>query len=169
MEDEGNPYRKSRYKDSMKMVVSVVRNKPPIFVLITLLYLFVLGFGKWRLTPSSGALFYMIGGLCGIYFLDIAEQFFRLNPSPFRSVVFAAAFTITSFFVITSSGSLLASGLVLSLYVSLILLQLGEWRASGSMDSWFRMVAGPVSKPSQKWFLIVFIFLFLAETYLFIK
>ena len=100
--------------------------------------------------------------------LDAAEVFFALNPSPFRSIVFVGAFVVLSFFVATSSGSLLAQGLVFSLYLTLILWQVGEWQFSGNLDGWYRMVAGPVTKTVQKWALVIFSVMFIIETLLFL-
>ena len=107
--------------------------------------------------------------MVGVYFLDIAEVFFRLNPSPFRSVVFAAAFALVSLFIVTSSGSVLASGLVLSVYLTLILWQIGEWGIQGSVGSWYKMVEGPVAIQTQKLLLVGFIVVFLLNTFLFIR
>ncbi len=105
----------------------------------------------------------------GIYLLDIAEVFFHLVPSPFRSVVFAAAFVAMSFFVVTSSDSTLASGLVLSLYLTMILWQVGEWQIQGNVATWYRMIAGAVSIQAQRWILIGFVVLFFVETFIFIR
>lgn len=114
------------------------------------------------------ALWYLVGGIMGVYFLDIAEVVFEVFPSPFRGIVFAALFAVVSFFVITSSTNLLGQGLVLSLYLTMIFWQIGEWQVAGNLNSWYRMVAGPVSVGSQRWILTAFITLFLVETYLFI-
>lgn len=153
----------------MDKALQVIRNKPLFFLFISLVYLVSVGFLKWKVTPPAMALYYLFGGVTGVYFLDAAEAFFHLKPSPFRSVVFMALFSVVSFFIVTSSGSLFATGLVLSLYLSLLLWQIGEWRVMGSLHSWYRMVAGPVTVNTQGWILIAFILIFFAETYLFIR
>lgn len=153
----------------MNKIVELIRRKPLLFLLITLAYLVSVGLLKWRLRPPIESVMYLTGGLVGIYFLDIAEVFFDLTPSPFRTVLFAVLFAIVSFFVVTSSGSLLATGLVLSLYLTIILWQVGEWRMTGSLNSWYRMVAGPVTVATQRTVLIVFVVIFLAETFLFVR
>lgn len=153
----------------MDKVGEIIRKKPLVFLVVSVVYALGVGVLKWKLTPPRVAFFYLLGGLVGVYFLDCAEAFFRLKPSPFRSVVFMALFSMVSFFVVTSSGSLFATGLVLSLYLSLLLWQIGEWRVMGSLHSWYRMVAGPVTVNTQRWLLIAFVGIFFVETYLFIR
>ena len=148
---------------------NVLLKKPAFFVVVSLVYLVFVGFLKWRFAPPVTSLWYLAGGILGIYFLDIAEVFFHLSPSPFRSVVFAAAFAGVSFFVVSSSGSNIATGLVLSLYLTLILWQIGEWQIHGNLSGWYQMVAGPVAEATQRWILLAFIGLFFIESFLFIR
>lgn len=153
----------------MDTVLAIIRKKPLVFLCLSLVYLLLVGFLKWRIRPPVGALWYVSGGLLGIYFLDIAEALFAVNPSPFRSVVFQALFAVVSFFVVTSSSSLLASGLVLSLYLTIVLWQLGEWKITGSLANWYRtMVPAPQAKV-QLWIFLAFLAVFLIETLLFIR
>jgi hypothetical protein len=153
----------------MDNVKELIRNKPRIFILISVIYLVALALGKWRIHPSGDTAWFLAGGVIGIYFLDGAELFFHLTPSPFRSVVFMALFTIVGLFVVTSSGSTLASGLVLSLYLQMILWQVGELRVTGNLTSWYRMMAVPVALKTQQIILFLFSVLFLLETYFFIQ
>lgn len=153
----------------MNKIIEIVKKKPVFFLLVSLGYLVLTGFLKWGFSPPTVAVWYLVGGLLGIYFLDFAESFFQLTPSPFRTIVFAAAYVIVSLFVVTSSGSLISMGLVLSLYLILILWQIGEWQIKGNLDEWYRMINGPVTPRTQRWVLIVFIALFLFETYLFVR
>lgn len=153
----------------MDKVREIIRKKPALFIIISLIYLIAVGLVKWQIHPPVWALTYLAGGLVGIYFMDAAEEFFRLTPSPFRSIVFGAMFVAVSLFVVTSSGSFLASGLVLSLYLSMILWQIGEWRLTGNLNSWYRMVTVPVSVRTQLQITALFILLFLVETFLFIR
>ncbi len=157
--------------DLMRMdkFLEILRKKPLLFFVISLGYLMAVGFLKWGTSPPWGALWFMAGAILGIYFLDAAEVFFHLVPSPFRSIIFAAGFVLVSFFVVTSSGSLLASGLVLSLYLTMILWQIGQWRVAGNLDSWYQMIAGGVGVKTQLWLLTAFALLFFIETYLFIR
>lgn len=149
--------------------MQILRRKPLMFLIVTLIYLVGLGFLKWQLHPPIGAIEYIIGGAIGVYFLDAAEVFFALSPSPFRSVIFMASFTVLSLFVVSSSGSMLSSGLVLSLYLSLLLWQLGEWQYVGNLSSWYRMVNGAVPLWVERWGFVIFVLLFLLNTYLFVR
>lgn len=153
----------------MDNVKAVLRQKPRIFVYISLVYLLIIVLAKWVLHPSLDALWFFLGGAIGVYFLDAAEIFFALNPSPFRSVVFGALFAAVAFFVVTSSTGTIGSGLVLSLYLQILLWQIGEWKVNGNVNSWYRMVAGPVPPSSQRLILIVSAVVFLAETLIFIR
>lgn len=169
----------------MDKIKEIIRKKPALFLVVSLCYALGVGFIKWgiplmKFIPSGTeglrinvwlpqAALYLIGAIIGVYFLDGAEVFFNLKPSPFRSVVFVAAFTAVSFFMVTSSGSFVGSGLVLSLYLSLILWQVGELEVAGNLNSWYRLVAGPVSVNVQRWVLFVFIAFFVLETFLFIR
>ncbi len=112
----------------MEKIRELIKRKPAIFVIISLAYLVGVGLIKWRIHPPLLALAYLGGGLLGVYFLDIAEVFFNLTPSPFRTITFQALFVLVSMFVVTSSGSLLATGLVLSMYLTMLLRMGFEWK-----------------------------------------
>ena len=152
----------------MDKVRAIIKRKPLLFLIASVLYLVVLGFLKWQIHPDLSSLYYLTGGLIGVYFLDIAEEFFAVQPSPFRSIVFVVLFVLVSFFIVSSSGSLLATGLVLSLYLSLVLRQVGEWQVNGNLNTWYRMLAAPVTVVMQKWLVAVFIGIFLIESVIFI-
>ena len=152
----------------MDTVKNIILRKPTLFVIVSCIYFVGLGLLKWKLRPPLDAMWFFLGGGIGLYFLDAAELFFQLNPSPFRSVIFSGLFTVVSLFIVTSSGSTLASGLVLSLYLQMILWQVGEWRIVGNISSWYRMVALPVPFALQRTLLGVFAALFLLESYFFI-
>lgn len=153
----------------IEKIKEIIRRKPMLFLVISLVYLLLTGFLKWTIHPTIATAIYVAGGLVGVYFLDIAEVFFHLNPSPFRSVVFAAAFALVSVFIVTSSGSVFASGLVLSIYLTLVLWQTGEWGIQGSLGSWYKMIEGPVALQTQQVLLVGFIVVFLINTFLFIR
>lgn len=152
----------------MGKVLHIIRKKPLMLLATSLSYICLTGLLKWRLNPPIEAIWYIIGGLLGIYFLDFAEEFFHLTPSPFRTFIFAGLFAVVSLFIVTSSGSFVGSGLVLSLYLTMILRLVAEWRACGNLDSWCRMVAGPVSIRAQRWFFAAFFLVFVLATVLFI-
>lgn len=153
----------------MDKVKELIRQKPKVFLFVTGAYLLSVVLWKWLLHPSFDAVWFVVGGGIGIYFLDAAEQFFALNPSPFRSVVFQALFAVVAFFVVTSSTGTIGSGLVLSLFLQMILGQIGEWRVAGNLDRWYRMVAGSVDSRTERVILVVSVIVFLVETYIFIR
>lgn len=110
----------------MDRIIVILQKKPPVFVIIALIYLALTALLKWQLQFSANFIWYLIGGVIGICFLDAAEVFFNLAPSPFRTTIFNWCFAIVSFFVVTSSGSFLGSGLVLSIFLNLLLWQIGK-------------------------------------------
>lgn len=147
----------------------IIRRKPTFFIIASLIYLLAVAVLKWTIHPTIDTILFIVGGLLGVFFLDIAEVFFNLNPSPFRGMVFFAAFVVVCFFIVTSSGSALASGLVLSLYLTIVLWQIGQWRLSGNLSSWYSMIAVPVDLVTQKRILIVTVVLFFLLTVLFVR
>jgi len=153
----------------METVKALIARKPRIYLYASLIYVLVIVLAKWILHPSLDALWFVIGGVLGVYFLDAAELFFALNPSPFRSIVFEALFAVVAFFVISSSSSAIGGGLVLSLFLQMVLWQAGEWRLVGNLSSWYRMVNATVTIASQKSILMVSIAVFILETILFIR
>lgn len=151
------------------MFKQIVARKPAFFVVVSLGYLVVVGLLKWFIHPSLETLWFIFGGVIGVYLLDAAEVFVAITPSPFRSIVFAGAFVILSLFIVTSSNAILADGLVLTLYLTMLLWQIGEWQMVKNLNSWYRMVAGPVSVSLQRWGMIIFAVLFVVETCLFLR
>lgn len=142
----------------MEMLQQIIRRKPSIFLLTSFCYLIAVGLLTWRLAPTLDTIWYGIGGMIGIYLLDVAEVFFAVSPSPFRSILFFFLYTIVSFFVISSSDSAFAGGLVLVLYVQMILWHVGEM-----------LVRGPTFPISQRWILVGFSVVFVIQTYFFIR
>ncbi len=151
------------------MFKQIISRKPLVFLFASLGYLLLVGFLKWYIRPPMGAVWFVLGGAIGVYILDAAEVFFAINPSPFRTIVFAGAFVILSLFVVTSANSMLADGLVLSLYLTMLFWQVGEWQISGNLNTWYRMVEGSVSIPLQRWGMVIFAVLFVVETLLFLR
>jgi hypothetical protein len=153
----------------MNTIIEIIRRKPVFFLLISVGYILLVCFLKWNIRPVANTALFAAGGLAGVYFLDVAEVFFHLTPSPFRTNVFAALFVLVGLFIVTSSGSMTASGLVLSLYLTLILWQIGEWMLKKNLNDWYRMIAGTISTRIQMWMLLAFIVVFIIETILFIR
>lgn len=163
-------YTKSvKRKVMLHTILASIQKKSTTAVVLGFSYLVLVGLFKWQIKPPVSAVWYLTGGILGIYFLDIAETLFTLHPSPFRSIVFAIGFVMVSFFVVTSSGSFLATGLVFSLYLTLILWMVAQYQRDKNLDSWYTMIAGIISPSAQRWILIGFIIVFLIETFLFVR
>ena len=152
----------------MNTIVDIFRKKPLFTLIFCLSYIFVVGFVKWNIRPNISSILFLAGGAVGVYFLDAAEVLFHLTPSPFRSIVFSCGFIIVSLFIITSSASFLASGFVLSSYVTILLWKISEWQKEGNLNSWYRMISVPVPVVIQRYLLYGHIAVFLLETTLFI-
>lgn len=153
----------------LSKIKEIIRRKPLFFLVVSLVYLVLTAGIKWNVAPQWGTVWFILGGLFGVYFLDMAEVFFRLTPSPFRSILFVGAFALVSLFVTSSSGSYIASGLVLSVFLTLLLWQVGQWQMQGNLTDWYRMVAGTVKLSVQRWILFATIALFILETFLFLR
>ena len=145
----------------MDKLLTIVKRKPPVFLIVSLGYLVLVGLLKWHISPPLSAIWFLVGGVVGVYLLDAAEVFFALNPSPFRSFLFLIGLVVVSLFVETSSGSLLAQGLVFSLYLTLILWQIGQKQVSGNLSDWYPSVLAG-------WVLWIFSAIFIIETLLFL-
>jgi hypothetical protein len=153
----------------MNKITAIISRKPLLFLFLSLGYLIFVGFVKWYIHPPLTAAWFILGGVIGVYLLDAAEVFFAINPSPFRSIVFTGAFVVLSLFIVTSANNMLADGLVLSLYLSLVLWQIGHWQITGNLNAWYSMVEGPVSVSFQKMGMIIFTALFFVETWVFLR
>lgn len=171
MEDERASYRnRAGGKEiNMETVREIIRKKPVIYVRVTASYILAIVLFKWLLHPSFDALWFVLGGVLGLYFLDGAEEFFALSPSPFHSVFFEALFAVVSLFVVTSSTGTIGSGLVLSVYLQMILRQWGEWKISGTIASWFRMMAMSVDVRTQKYVIVGNALAFVLLTVIFVR
>lgn len=153
----------------MHNLLSFLRSKPAFFFWITIGYIVFIYLLKWNIHPVLQAALFLFGSITGMYFLEAAERFFHLNPSPFRSIVFVVLFSAVSFFVVTSSGSHVASGLVLTIFLTLLLWQFGEWATVKQLHRWYQMLAEPVSIKTELLFLWIGLFFFILQTYIFIQ
>lgn len=153
----------------MEKIRFFLAKKPPLFLIGTLVYILLLYILRWNIHPTLEALWFVIGSIIGMYVLEIAEEFFHLNPSPFRSMLFVGLFSLVSFFVLSSSGSLFASGVVLSLFLTLLFWQIGEWTTVHHLHRWYAILADPVAPRTQLMVLIITILFFVFETVLFVR
>jgi hypothetical protein len=147
----------------------IVENKPIFFQAVTLGYLLIMTLLKWQIRLTLTTAYFVVGGIIGLYLIDIAEAFVELRPSPFRTWLFCYGFIIVSLFVVTSSGSYLASGLVLSMFITLIIWMGGQLHLTANTDSWYQMLKSPAPRRNQGIQYGVFILIFLLETFLFLR
>lgn len=152
-----------------QQIQEIIKRKPTLFIVVSIVYLLITAILKWTIHPNIDTILYIVGGVLGIFFLDIAEIFFNLNPSPFRGMLFFFSFIAVCFFIVTSSGSALASGLVLSLFLTMLLWQIGQWRLSGDLSNWYSMIAVPIDRMMQRRILIGLCVCFVLVTFLFIR
>lgn len=152
----------------MEKLKQIIKSKPRWIVLLIFVYILVLGVLKWRLTPDLSTVYYILGGLVGVYFMDMADLVFDVKPSPFKSIVFIVLFGIVSFFVVTSSGSMFATGLVLSLYFTLLFIQAQEWQEFRNLNTWYALVKAPPSLRIQQWIVLATAALLVIESMIFV-
>ncbi len=153
----------------MDKLKEILRRKPSEFLIASVIYLLVVIAVKWWIHPTISTVIFLAGGIFGLYFLDVAEVVFAVHPSPFRTMIFVTLFAIVSLFVITSSGSMLAIGLVLSIFLTILLWQIGEWTLMKNLNTWYSMLADPVPPSIQRIILFVSGIVFLIETIIFIR
>jgi len=165
----------------MKLNISQIDLKPPVKltevflgkIVFTLIYLLSLTFLRWRMNFKGEILFFLGGGILGVYFLDLAEAIFKRGvgesgaPSSFKNVLFQAIFVPFSLFVLTSSGSLFGAGLVLSIFLNMLFEQGKELKATGNLNSWFRIIKRDFSLGTQRFYFLLMlgIFVFLSSLF----
>ena len=135
---------------------------------LTLGYLAIVIILHWKLHPDLSIIYFLGGGILGVYFLDLADLVFKISPSPYRNVFFQAVFILMTLFVLTSSGSLFGSGLVLAIYLSMILGQFLELKEKGNLSDWFSLIKKEIDMSSQRIYLTVVFVIFLLVNLLFI-
>lgn len=153
----------------MQGVLRIFQKKPRFFVALTIGYVVCVIVARWNIHIRWETAWFIAGSMIGTFLLEAAEEFFHLQPSPVRTIVFVVLLAALSFFIITSSGSVFASGIVLCIFLTLLCWQIGEWRIAGNLDRWYQMLADPVSVRTQKLLTACFIAIFLVETLLFIQ
>ncbi len=130
----------------------------------TSIYLLITSLLHWRLQFNLLIPVYIMGGFLGMHLLEMIETLLKLPNSPFRSVLAQILVTVLTFFVLTSSSFPLGKGVVLTLNLRYLYLQLTEFQKNRSLDSWFQGM-GAINHKS---YLYVLYGLFLVETALFI-
>jgi hypothetical protein len=156
----------SRYMNNIK---DIFIKKSPTYIVISLIYLILLVILKWQIHLDWDTLWFVLGGILGIYFIDLAELVFAVKPSPFRSVVFLMGLVIVSVFIITSSVGQVARGLVLTISLTLLFSQINDWQKQHHLDNWYSLIAVPVARNVQLIVLLIYSGFFVLESLLFIR
>ncbi len=132
------------------LILQRILKKPPIFVIVPIVYFFSMLFLKWQLQLPFEALWFFIGGILGIFLLDIVEEFFKLKPSPFRTVLFGIVLFILTIYIVTSTKEYIAKGISISLLLTLLLLYVDEWRSHHTTKEWFFLLFEATSTMLQR-------------------
>jgi hypothetical protein len=97
----------------------------------------------------------------------LRETRYERKKLSFHSVIFQAVLPIFAFFVLTSTGSLLGTGLVMALYLRTLQLQFNSFRKQGDIQGWFWQVQAEVSHRIQVlYFVGMLIFFILLSLFL---
>ncbi len=145
-----------------------ILQKPVLLVAVPLLYFILVIFSKWRFSLSFDILFFLFGGVVSIYAIDVAEMIAKIRPSPFRSIGFVIGLVIVGFYVLTSTVSMIASGLVLGLLLNILLFQISEWKVKKHLDSWYQMVGSSIPPSVQQAGIFLLGIVFLLQTIIFV-
>ncbi len=73
----------------------------------------------------------------------------------FHTVQFNVIFLALAFLVITSTGSFLGRGIVLTFSLHLLIDQVIDLMETGGLENWFRQVKVDLNKQQLRWYLIV--------------
>lgn len=123
---------------------------------------------RWQLHPDLTILLYLLGSLIGLHLLEVLEVIFGETDSPFRTVFTQAVLTFVTFFVITSSGSQLGSGVVLFMNLRFFYLQFEEYSRTKSLTSWFGKMTLPLPEKNTRIYLYLLVGAMVFETLIFI-
>lgn len=132
------------------LILQRILKKPPFFVIVPIVYFFVMLFFKWQFQLPFEALWFFIGGILGIFLLDIVEEFFQLKPSPFRTVLFWIVLFILTIYLVSSTNEYIAKGISLSLLLTLSLLYVDHWRRYHETKEWFYLLFETTSTKIEK-------------------
>lgn len=132
---------------------NVMEKKNTRFLLMMLVFLVSLALTivRSRFTFNMESVWCMIGASIGIVFLPVVDRVFPPQTTPAtRSILFILGFCAVSLFVVTSATGIFAQGLVEALGLTLLLVQIEEYGRTGSLASWYRLLASVPSIHTQR-------------------
>ena len=123
------------------------------FVLTVLLH--------WKLQLSYTLLWYFLGAVIGLHLVELMDTYLH-NKGVILSVLAQGLLFIATFFVLTSSTSLLGKGVVLFLNLRFLYLEHTEYKRTKLLASWFGQEFAIDSKKQVQYMYIVWgVFTFL--------
>lgn len=172
----------SQMPERLKSLLASLNFKPDRELFFaSVIYLIILIILRWRIYPTLDIVFFLVGGILGSQFLDLAEIFFRdlsssKNPlsslqqehSSLKNVLSQVVLVPLSLFVLTSSGSLFGTGLVLSILFSMLYRQWQEYQANGNIKSWLWVIKSEIDQKTQQLYLAVMAGVFILLSLLFV-
>lgn len=153
----------------MDRIKNIVLSKSRNIIGYTLIYIIFIYIARWRLTFNFDGLLILAGAVVGIFILDIAEDVVRTNPSPFRSVLFYAAFLPVCLFIVSSSNSAAAAGLVLALHITMIANIRKDLATDGQINKYFTYLKVDLTPQNQKNLIVLFALFLAVETLIFVR
>ncbi|HCM38085.1 MAG: hypothetical protein UV61_C0009G0055 [Candidatus Gottesmanbacteria bacterium GW2011_GWB1_43_11] len=127
----------------------------------------VTAFFHWRLSPNVNTILYLVGGVIGLYLLQIVEGVLKTSPQLLRFIPTQIIVTVLTLFVLTSSTNRLGQGLLLGLNLRLFHWQFLAFQ-TGSLGDWFRGLSSQLTLPQQKNYLLVLLVLMILEGLIFV-
>jgi hypothetical protein len=107
------------------------------------------------------------GGLLGFLFVPVIKVLTKQEGAGvLESVLFQVPLALVSLYAAAGLSSNFGRGFVLTIFLQTILVQLGQWRESGQIDSWFWPIKGGVSRRVSVIYFVVVLALFLLATLL---
>lgn len=117
----------------------LLQNLGPSLILFIVVLVFRF---KFHFDPLSASLFWLlffgVGGILGTYISKIEEVVsvkLETNPHIFHTFLFQVVFAVLTFYVLTSTGSAMASGVSLFAYLQLLKDQVRD-KTAKNMNSW---------------------------------
>lgn len=101
------------------------------------IYVPIVLFFKWGIVFSWSMFWFVLGAVIGLVLLDVTDTLFPDASRLIHGMAGVATITVAAFFVVTSSQSIVGTGLVLSLLLRIVSEQVFEYTTTGQIASWF--------------------------------
>lgn len=118
--------------------------------LVTIIYFAVFSLIRDGLSFDLPRLTFLLGVISSLPFISAVEAFLYLKTSIYRSFIFQFILLIVVVFALTSSINNFGKGLVLSLFLSQLIIQAKQFMKEGNIASWFGKDGQNLSITSQR-------------------